>query len=122
MVMPGTSFFAMNSAMRWSMYWPRTSSAGLPRGSAWAKASTGAGDQAGGAVGQPLRRADIGDLLAERALHRIQHGLVRFRGFRRAVLVDQRNQAEIDVALAQRLQRLAVVVRRQDGPERIDRV
>src|SRR3977135_112812 len=37
-------------------------------------------------------------------------------------LVEQRHEAEIDLALAQRLERLALEIERQRGPEGIDRV
>ena len=38
------------------------------------------------------------------------------------LVIQQRDQGEIDIALAQRLQRLAAEIERRRGPERIDRI
>ena len=70
--------------------------------------------QAGGAVGQPLRGAHVGDrspsaaftaaiTAASSTAAEAGFGLVRR-------LLEQRHQAEIDLALAQRLERLALEI------------
>ena len=88
-----------------------------------AVAALRAGDQAGGAVGQALRGAHVGDLLAKRVLDGLDDGRVLVgRRLLLGRLVEQRHQREIDVALAQRLERLAVEVLRHHRPEGVDRI
>src|SRR5437016_3970244 len=75
---------------------------------------------------QALRGAHVRHPLAERKLHGGDHarlvGLV-FVSLRLILLVvERRHQAEIDITLAQGLERLAVEVELRRGPERIDRV
>ena len=85
-----------------------------------------AGNEAGRAVRQPLRGADIRYAFLEGGLDRGDHDgfidhavLVRILGFGGFVL-QQRHKFEIDVALAQGLQRFAVVLVRVHRPECID--
>ena len=69
-----------------------------------------AGDQAGGARREPRRGLDVADALAQRRLDPGDGGgLIRRRLGLVLVLVvfEQRDGVEIDVALAQGLQRLA---------------
>ncbi len=88
-----------------------------------AVAALGAGDQAGGALGQALRGTHVGDLVAQRLLHGLQDGrVVVARGLVLGLVIEERDQAEVDIALAQRAQRLAFELLRHGRPEGIDRI
>ena len=82
--------------------------------------------QAGGAVGQARRGLHLRHLVAEHLLGGLQHrGIVLDRigaGLLGLLFVDERDQAEIDFALAQRLERLAFEFLRHRRPEGIDRI
>ena len=81
------------------------------------------GNEAGGRAGEARRGLDVADALAERGLdHGNGGGLVggRLVLLRLVRLVDARDQVEIEIALAQRLQRLALELRRHRGPEGVD--
>src|SRR3954462_13285639 len=80
------------------------------------------GDETGRAGGQALRRPHIVDAIAETGFDGCDRdGLVRI-GFRFVlrILVEQRNQIEIDIALAERFQWLALEIEPSGGPERVD--
>src|SRR3978361_68443 len=65
-------------------------------------------NKAGGAGSQALRDPNIGDAFTERGLEaRDDRGLVGIGLGLFLVLVDRRDQAEIEVALAERFERLA---------------
>ena len=85
-----------------------------------------AGDQAGGAVGQALRGAHVGDALAQRLLHGGDHRRVVDRlgggsSLGRLVSSSGTRPKSTSPWLSD-LQRLALEVLRHRGPERIDRI
>src|ERR1700730_16298139 len=86
----------------------------------------GTGNETRRTLGQTRRGAHIGYPLTERVLDRGDQRLVIDCArlgctlLRRRGLLQQRDETEIDLALAQRLERLALVVLRHGGPQRID--
>ena len=73
-----------------------------------------AGNEAGGAVGRAARGAHVGDALAERHLTAAIRSRPRLAASASALrssrpVLKQRDESEIDLALAQRLERLALV-------------
>src|SRR5258708_2981483 len=83
-----------------------------------------AGDETGCAGGQPGRGPHVADALPEADLDgRDRHGLVGggLRFFL-CILVEQWNEVEVEIALAERLQRLALEIEPRRGPERVDRI
>ena len=80
-------------------------------------------DQAGDAVGQAVRRANLGDLVAERLLEEgEQRRDLAGRFGRRVRPLDERDRLDVGRALAHRLERLAVEARGRRHPERVDRI
>ena len=80
-------------------------------------------DQAGDAVGQPVRGAHLGDLVPQRLLEeRKQRRDLAGRLGRRVRPLDERDRLDVGGALAHRLERLAVESRRRRHPEGVDRV